>query len=269
MKNPFNLLVILLILGAVASHFSYRFSKQEDIREYLREAHLEYAKGETANTVGKREDAFNRSLSDYIDLEKRYHPVYGNGKLYFNIANSYFQLGNYPFAVLYYNKAKKLMPRNEMVERNLSTALGKIGLSEKQEDSVFQKIFFFHFFTSVSERLQLLFLFSFAAFLSFTFYIWSRKEAFVKVGKFCSFIGLIILVSYTYSHYLSPIEAVIVKSSALYRDSGFQYAKVQDEPVLSGKKVEVLDVINNGEWLKVRLQSGELGYVPQEAIRII
>lgn len=269
MKHPFTLLVILLFAGAVVSHFTYEISKSQDIREHLKEAHADYAAGESAETFGDREDAFNRSLTEYLDLEQSYHPIYGNGKLYFNIANSYFQLGNFPFAALYYHKAKKLMPRNETVERNLLTTLGKMGLSDKNEETVFQKIFFFHFLTSVPERLQLIFLFTLAAFISFSIYIWSRREAFLKVGKLTVFVGIIILASYTSSHYLSPIEAIMVKSSDLYRDSGFQFAKVQEDPVLSGRKVEVLDVTEQGEWLKIRLPNGNLGYVPQEAIRII
>lgn len=269
MKNPLTLFVILLFAGAVVSHYTYKISRHQDLREHLRGAHADYVKGESAETVGDREDAFNRSLAEYLDLERTYHPVYGNGRLYFNIANSYFQLGNYPFAALYYYKAQKLMPRDETVKRNLETALGKMGLTDKKEKTVFHKIFFFHFLTSIPERLQLIFFFFLAVFLSFSIYIWTRREAFFKVGKLTVFIGLIFLASYTFSHYLSPIEAVMVKSSGLYRDSGFQFAKVQEEPVLSGRKVEVLDVINHGEWLKVRLPNGNLGYVPQEAIRII
>lgn len=269
MRNPLTLLVILIFAGAVVSHFVYEHSEKVERLETLEKAYNGYTQGEAAESVGEREKAFNRSLEYYTDLERDYHPEYGNGKLYFDIGNSYFQLGNYPFAVLYYYKALKLMPRRDVVERNLSTALNKLGISAAEKETVFRNIFFFHFYLSVPERLQLFTLFSILAFLLFSLFIWSRKEVFKMIGNIAVFASLLFFMSFLFSYYLSPIEAVIVKSSALYRDSGFQFAKVQEEPILSGKKVEVLDVIDNGSWLKVRLQGGELGYVPQEAVRII
>jgi len=269
MKNPLLLLIVLLIAGAVLSHFVYEQSEKMDRLETLENAYKGYVQGESADSLGERENAFNQSLQYYTDLERDFHPEYGNGKLYFDIGNTYFQLADYPFAVLYYYKAQKLMPRADVVERNLKTALGKLGIAQGSEESVFQNLFFFHFILSVPERLQLFTLFSFIAFLFFSIFIWSRKQAFKTIGKVASFVALLFFGSFLYSHYLSPIEAVVVKSSALYRDSGYQYAKVQEEPVLSGRKVEVLDVIDNGAWLKIRLEGGELGYVPQESIRII
>ena len=269
MKNPLLLLIILIFTGAFVSHFVYEHAEKVDRLETLKKAYEGYTKGEDAGSVGKREEAFNNSLQYYMDLERDYQPAYGNGKLYFDIGNTYFQLGNYPFAVLYYYKALELMPRGDVVERNLSTALNKLGIGASENNTVFQNIFFFHFYLSVPERLQLFTLFSIAAFLLLSVFIWSRKEVFKAFGTVATLVALLFLSSFLFSYYMSPIEAVIVKSSSLYRDSGFQYAKVQEEPVLSGNKVEVLDVADKGAWLKIRLPGGELGYVPQESLRII
>ncbi|ADI37703.1 putative membrane protein [Waddlia chondrophila 2032/99] len=269
MRNPLTVLILLIFAGAVVNHFVYKHEEKIDRLETLKKAYSGYVEGESAESLDEREKAFNQSLKNYIDLERDDQPEYGNGKLYFDIGNAYFQLGNYPFAVLYYYKALKLMPREDIVGRNLSTALNKLGIGEKKKETVFQNLFFFHFYLSVPERLQLFTLFAFAAFFLFSVFIWLRKELFKTVGKIAAFAAFLFFASFLYSHYLSPIEAVIVKSSDLYRDSGFQYAKVQEEPILSGNKVEVLDVIDQGAWLKIRLQGGELGYVPQEAVRII
>jgi tetratricopeptide (TPR) repeat protein len=269
MKNPFLTLVVLLILGGIVNSLWYGFSKKQENLELLEKSYQDYVKGEQAQSLGEREDAFNQSLLYYTELETQYQPIYGNGKLYYNIGNSYFQLGEYPFAALYYYRAKKLMPREDFVAVNLSMTLDKLGISEKQEESVFQKLFFYHFLFSIPEKLQLFFIISLVAVLSSSLYIWTRFRFFKNTGVVFGFFAVLLLISFGFSHYIAPIEAVLVKSSALYRDAGYQYAKVQEAPVLSGSKLEVLDVIQKGEWLKVKTQTGDLGYVPQEALRII
>ena len=77
------------------------------------------------------------------------------------------------------------------------------------------------------------------------------------------------LLSLCYTRYLAPIQAVIIRGSTLSRDAGEQYAKVSNQPISSGSTVMVLDVVHDGQWLKILSPSGELGYVPYTVIRII
>ncbi|MEZ5083610.1 MAG: tetratricopeptide repeat protein [Bacteroidales bacterium] len=51
---------------------------------------------------------------------------YESAGLYFNLGNAYFKLNDFPSAILYYEKAKKLDPNNEDIKFNLGVANSKI-----------------------------------------------------------------------------------------------------------------------------------------------
>jgi hypothetical protein len=107
------------------------------------------------------------------------------------------------------------------------------------------------------------------ALLFASLYLWLKKHWLFNVANLFVIIGCVVLLSLGYSYYFSPIEAIFVKSSALYRDAGEQYAKVNEEPVPSGNKVKVLGHTEAGKWIKVQTNDGTIGYVPYEALRIL
>ena len=269
MKKPITYLFWLLVLGGVINYFITASNVTRETKSQLKEAQAEYFKGETAATLGKRQDAFNKALAFYTDFESQYHPIYGNGKLYYNIANSYFQVGEYPWAILYYYRAHALMPRSNKVTDNLEVTLQKVGITAKKEKSVFDKIFFFHKNLSLPERLQTFFTLALFALAFSSLYIWKRNQWLKKGAILATLLSGVFLCSLGYSHYIASTEGVIVRSTALYRDAGYQYAKVIEEPVLSGNKVVILDTTADGKWLKIFTPDGDLGYVPNESIRVI
>jgi len=269
MRNPLSALFWLIVLGGVFHYFLTATGVTNQSREDMRKAYVEYVRGETAQTVGERTEAFNKALELYKNLEERYQVEFSDGKLFFNIANSYFQLGEYPWATLYYNRALKLRPRDEKVQHNLKITHEKLGIDPKEERSVFDKLFFFYSNYSFPERMQWFMAFSLVALIFTSTFIWDRKIWMKKVAGATTVLAGVMLLTLGYSHYIAPIEGVIIRSTALYRDAGLQYAKVIDEPVLSGKKVEVLDVLKSGKWLKITTPDGHLGYIPGDAIRII
>lgn len=233
------------------------------------QANESYRQGIEAKTVAEREVAFNKALDSYKQLDKDYHPTFGNGKLDNDIANAYFQLGEYSWAVLYDYRAFALMPRNENVEANLNVALSKLGIQPEETAGPIRNLFFFHYRLSLPERLQLFFVLSLLLLIGLSYGIWfpSRK------GKYFTFIiGIFwatMLVSLCYTRFFAPIEGVVVNSTILYRDAGKQYAQAKEEPLLAGMKVQVLDVLQRGLWFKIITPDGTLGYVPQTSLQLI
>jgi tetratricopeptide (TPR) repeat protein len=269
MKNPIFYLFCLIVLGGVLNYYISYSPVTEKTKREMASAYKDYERGETAKSLGERREAFNQALKLYTEFETQYGPNFGDGVLYYNIANSYFQLEEYPMAVLYYYRALQLMPRDEKASNNLQVTLGKLGIEPKNETSVFQRIFFFHTHLSLPERLQLFSLFAIAALILSSAFIWQRRMWMKKVIFLLALFSSVMLISLGYSHYLAPIEGVIIRSTGLFRDAGFQYAKVVEDPVLSGNKVEVVDVLEEGKWLKVLTPDGHLGYIPSESVRII
>lgn len=228
-----------------------------------------YSAGEKASTIAQRQDSFNQALKLYEELESTYNPTFGDGKLYYNIGNTYFQLEEYPWAVLYYYRAQALRPRDSRIVQNLEITQNKLGLKpQAAETSIFQKILFFRTYLSLPEQLQLLFVLGILLLVLLSVRIWthySLKYAIYLVSIF----WIIMLVNVAYTRYYAPIEGVILKSAALYRDAGEEYAKVSGKPILEGSKVQVVDVVQDGKWLKVLSPTGEVGYLPLTTVRII
>jgi tetratricopeptide (TPR) repeat protein len=271
MKRFLSLVSIgfILILSLLYFFISVVHNEKKGIAEKLTQAYEFYKKGETAQTIAQRKAAFNSALQIYLQLENQENPHYGNGKLYFNIANTYFQLGEYPLAILYYERALALMPRNSDVKHNLATTQGKLNLPLKGRDSVFHSFFFFHFYPSLSERLQIFFSICLLLIIIASSYVWWHKTWLKKGAILCGFFVLVLLCSLMYTRYMEPLEGILVHATTLYRDAGAQYAKVTNKPFPEGSKVQILDVRENGKWLKIITPNGTLGYVPLDDIRVI
>lgn len=236
--------------------------------ETLQAANQSYTTGEQAQTLAKRQEDFNRAMTLYAILERDHRFFDDNGILDFKIANTYYQLEQYPWAVLYYYRAMNAMPRNNEVKVNLELALHQLGIVPQQEQSIFRKVFFLNTYWSLLERLYLFFGLFVIALAVTSLYIWrviAVKQAVIFVWILCG----VILTSIGYTFYFTPVKAVVVESSLLYRSAGEEYAAVSEQPILSGEQVQVVEVLKEGTWLKVITGDKTLGYLSARKIRII
>lgn len=95
-------------------------------------------------------------------------------------------------------------------------------------------------------------------------WFWQHKWlTLVLILPFC-ITGLLHL----HSLYFRPIEAVIITSTPLFQGPDEKLPPVHQQPLSSGQIVIVLDIENNGEWLKVRSPTG-MGYLPQNVVRLL
>lgn len=261
--DPLLIIAVIAILLLIGSLFDPFRPSAEPL---LTKANEAYEEGEKAATVKERQKYFRDSLDDYLSLEQTFQPTAGNGKLYYNIASAYYQLQEFPLAILYSYRALALRPREAKIESLLHKSLGKIGLPVEQSAG-YHTLLPIHF--SVPERIQLFSCVCFLMFIAFSFYLWSDRIFWRHVGVLFSVGTGVLLLSLAYSYYLSPIEGVIVRSTVLYRDAGTQYAPVSDTPEVSGQKVEIIDSRQRGKWLKVETPGGAVGYLASDRIRMI
>src|ERR1700722_3100616 len=156
-KRPFKDPFIFIIIGALvflAINLLGGFFGDTPT-SYIQGIENDYSAGEKATTPVKRKEAFNRSLESLLTLEQKYQPTNGNGILYLNIGNNYYQLEDYPKAILYYNRAIALRPRDNGPAKLLQAAQSKIDISEKPKTSFIKKLFFLNSYFSIPEQLQL------------------------------------------------------------------------------------------------------------------
>ena len=237
----------------------------EGLQTQLNEAYASYMQGANADTVPEQEAAFNRALKLYAQLEQE--P--GNGKLFYNMANIYYELGEYGWAIYYYRQAQQLLPRNDQIRQQLTRTLIKQGLMPPMEKPVAQNVLYWQYKMSQSERILLFVaLFSLTLFLA-SLLVWIRREPVKILFGLVASCSALVLGSILYAQYFAPFEAIVVGAYGIYHAPSEESAIVSGEPLIPGTSIEVRAMIDDGSWLRISTPSGQTGYLPSEAARIV
>ena len=130
-------------------------------------------------------------------------------------------------------------------------------------------LLFLHYKLSHNEKALTVLLLLFAAFALLSVNLWLPQSVLKKVACIALWVALIFFTSIIWADYFTLPEAVVVRPVALRRDAGDQYAPVVGTPVLPGTKLQVLSIPADGNWLKVRSNTSEDGYISKEYARII
>ncbi|MGK5594303.1 MAG: tetratricopeptide repeat protein [Parachlamydiaceae bacterium] len=214
-----------------------------------------------------KEQELNQVFAQYAALERDYQPIYGNGKLYYNLANSYYQLGQYPYALLYYYKALKLRPWDPLVKDNIATVQSEMLLDSPIRGFSLMEYLFLAFLP-MPLRFQLLAFCSSLFLLFYSLYLWMPKKAL----RVCSWVFMVFLIalslSITYGYYFSPIEGVVTNASYLYQLTN-EGLEMRSKLLPVGSRVIILEEIDRGKRLKVTSDKGDLGYLASEVIQVI
>jgi hypothetical protein len=206
-----------------------------------------------------QKEALNQKLAQEVELAQSSSLEFGNGKLDYDIGNAYFRLEEYPLAIWYYYKALKLRPYDPVVQNNLNRALKELRLPE--ESAVYAP--------PLPLLLQILAALSLLVFFIWSIYVWFPSKVLFKMTCGTTVILICFIFFLGYRHYFSPLEGVMIRSSMLYEGLNQEKGMISHQPIPSGTKVTVLEVLEEGKWLKVVDQDGNLGYVPNSKIRLI
>ena len=237
---------------------------EKDFQALSQEAYSSYQKGEQAQTISERNTAFNQALKYYSQIEA----VAPSGELFYNIANAYFQLQEYEKALLYYARAKELLPREQKIDVNLEIALSKISNPESWHSQYWLKLFTLKQWFSKKEMNYLFLTILILCFASSSLLIWFKKPIWRTTSLLLGLIFIYIFSLFVSRTYFLKAEAVAMQNVMIYRDAGIHYGSVSDSPLSSGFLFEVLGEEENG-WIKVRLNNEVWGYVPQKNLEII
>lgn len=262
--------ILLLGLGLLCIVFIFWMQYSSRVSsQTLLQAQESFEAAVQASNVIQLNDNLNQALSAYIALDDQYQPMFGDGKLYNNMGEILFSLEQYPWAVLYFYKAHALIPRNEEIELKIQKTLMQLNIPITKQDSIFKKVFFFHEYLSLSERLQILTFCTFLLFGLLSLYVWQDYRFLKGIMAVVLLLWILFLGSVLYTKYSEPLEGVIVQASMLYRGTSLELPLVDPKPIISGYKVDVLDLLEEGKWLKIRTPDGKIGFIPSLSIRLI
>lgn len=257
MKNIFNTrcLIILFILVSISVSLA-----QSGIEHYFEQGNESY-----------REGQFQQAIEQY---QKIIDAGFESGKLYYNLGNCYYKLEEIGYAILYYEKAKKILPNDSEVSLNLELARLKVIDRVEMPSRFFlfewwDKIKYFYSIPQLTRLTTILYIFSAVIFV---FFLFLKKN---RIHKVFFSIFLIFLISTLFSGY--------VLFSNIYKENANQYAILlsQSVNVLSapeenstdvfilheGVKIKLEDEI--GDWTKIVLPDGKSGWIRKDHIEII
>lgn len=67
----------------------------------------------------------------------------------------------------------------------------------------------------------------------------------------------------------SNIQGVIIKPAIVYRGASEQFPQASDSPLLAGETVDIMEISEGGNWVKIATSAGIIGFIPLTAIRVI
>jgi hypothetical protein len=224
--------------------------------------------GNTAYQEGRYEDA----LASY---KKIVEMGFTSGPLYFNMGNCYYKMREIGRTVLFYERAKKFIPKDEDLKFNLSLAnLAVVDKIEQREPFLLFRIV--RGFTHLMPQAVLMWVVagSYLMFISAAIvWIASRRPAVRMLGFRLGILFGILFLVFGLSligrirESKDTVEGVILEDRVDVMSAPSDGEGVEVFSLHEGTKVR-LDQ-RSGEWVEIVLADGKVGWVKREVLEII
>ena len=234
---------------------------------YAQEASFQF---EQANQLYRNGD-FQKSAQMYEQIIKN---GYESPAIYYNLGNSYFKLRNIPAAILNFERAKRLLPNDEDISYNLR--LTNLKIIDKIEP-VPQLFFinwwysFVNLFSSDNWAVSGIILMWLTAIGYVILYLGHNLilqritfilTVLIFLTSVLTFVGM--YQRYQIEH---NEQAAIVFSQTVSVKSAPDFQSVDLFVLHEGVKLEFLDAV--GEWRKIRLADGKIGWLMIKDVQVI
>lgn len=192
---------------------------------------------------------------------------YSNGKIYYNLGNTYAQLENWPQAIASYRRAQTFLPHNRQLQANLQYARAQRQdhFPAPEENSVLQTLFFWHYDFSFHTRLWTAVLLSVAFWAAALLLLWFRP-AWLKAVAALLLLGTLTfgtssLISIYNLRRAHPAVIVAKGQEGINarKGDGNSYAAAFDAPLHAGTEVSILRT--RGDWCEIALPNHETGWL--------
>jgi hypothetical protein len=195
-----------------------------------------------------------------------------NGRLFYDIGNTCFRMGDLGRAILYYRRAEVLIPNDPNLRQNLGQARRQRTdqIDVKPQTQVLKTLFFWHYDLAISARLYL-----FAGLFAL---IWTlalvrrfvRRPGLGWGVALSAIVATLLLGSLLVEEIQRRSHAggVILASEVVARKGdGETYQPSFEEPLHAGTEFDVVE--DRNDWLFVELSDGRRCWVPAKAVGLI
>lgn len=211
--------------------------------------------------------------------------------LLYNLGNIYYKLGKEGEAMVCYERARKLEPRNSEINQNLAFLSSKVleankgslkgreGNVEPDHETFIDGIYRLIAIDMKSNGWAVFAVMAFFLFLGavamyvFTPNVLARKTGFFSGITFLAFTVIFIIFAFLGAHhYNSEEEVVLMDFTTELLTQPQDEAPAATSPLHKGTKLKIIETkkgADGTEWIKVRLNSDNSGWLKKQQIEII
>ncbi len=252
MKN-FNLIVFFWLI-------LFNIANARDYIEIFNKANQLYNRGD-----------YSRAIEQYQNI---LNDGFESAEIYFNIANSYYKINKIPETILYYERARKLAPEDEDINYNLKIANLKI--VDKFEPV--PKFFITEWIDTIRDMYssngwaKILIILIWVTFLSLIGFMISWNLIIKRFLFFLAIGAVVLSLSTALFAVQKQINEKNQQSAIIFSPRVDVRSSPDDKSIVlfilhEGTKVELLDSV--GEWSKIRISRGDVGWILKNSIEII
>jgi tetratricopeptide (TPR) repeat protein len=187
-------------------------------------------------------------------------------RIYYNIGNAYYRLGQLPLAILYYERAYKYNPSDKDVKHNLAYVRSQVEGISKNEGSLVTRLFM-----PISEMFSILewciigYLFFMLSILLFMLYRFNHSFKIVRYSFFGSVFSLFLFIFangmlFLQQAQISKDNAIVLETSSVTVDP--KAGSTEITTLVGGSRVGLIRTdVKVGEWQEISLPSGKTGWI--------
>jgi len=213
----------------------------------------------------------------YDQAIEKYKEILSGGAesaaLYYNMGNSYYKIGKIGYAILYFERAKRLAPKDKEILNNLYFLQKKVkNLGTLPSLPLYNAIENVENTFSINILTILCYIFFVLLLGSLSFYIFASKILFRKISFFLGFGILICLIMASsllvlkYRDLYFSESAIVITNSAQIKYSPDMESR-ELFSVFEGERVEIEDQVAG--WAKVKALNGKNGWIIIDSINKI
>ena len=195
-----------------------------------------------------------------------------NGKLFYNLGNVYFRLGDLGKAVLNYRRAEKWIPHDANLQQNLGFARSRCtdSIEAKPQARLFQTLFFWHYDTGFFTRTLLFLVFFNGIWVCAGVYLFRRAAGLrLAMAAFAVlsllFAGSLAVNAYQESRW--PAGVILAEEVTTRKGDSTTFEPAFKAPLHAGTEFTLLE--KRAGWYHIELPDGQRCWIPESAGEVV
>lgn len=195
-----------------------------------------------------------------------------NGKLYYNIGNAYFRMGDVGRAILNYRRAEQFIPQDENLQQNLQFARQRRTdkVEEQQQKAVLKTLFFWHYDLSIGARATLFVIAFLTIWIAAGLRLFRPRSSLrwtIVIASAISLMFLGSLIAETIALKKSRPGVVVADEVIARKGDSVTYEPSFQEPLHAGTEIDLLE--ERADWLHVELADKRQCWLPASAVELV